>query len=835
VAVQRLIRLLALAAGVAASAGPSFGSPVRPLFLSGQPAPAGLPFASFGRAAVNAHGTVCFMAGWDSLQHRPEGLFLRRGGQVLPIARAGDPIPNDPGQRFSFPPNNPDELTSFSLNNQDQVAFIARDGLYLYDDQGVRPIARIGDAVPDAPDERWDEIDAVSLNNSGAIAFSGAVRSVQDGERQEGVFLATGASVQIVLFDGDTVPNLDGPLDGVASVSLNDAGQIATLGLEGDDELTCVLLTTADGTRAIAVEEQPAPGGGVWTELDSAALNNPGTVVFEGRVQTDTGEHGGIYRSSGETVMPVALPGQAVMGTGSVLADGLGRPIVDDAGHVAVVASLAGAAPRQALVLAADGALSALALAGEPAPGDLKGTIARFSGLNLGSLGAGGIVCGTALDGAPVSDSILQYALAGEANVIITTAALLPPGGVLTLTDAATPSRMVQAHVNRRGDVVFAADVGGYGRALFRAGAAEPELLTPLGQGGASVTSIRSVTAFDLNDAGQIAYLGAWDEADQDTAIFTTTLGGSGAPSLLAATGQAAPTVPVRTMVHLGPPLIDGSGGVVFAAQARTESGASAAAGAFLLRAAPGHLELLAAEGQAVTGVGSLAEAPDAEAGSASSLFRELQMSRDGQVLFFSSYLEKQSGVFVPTGLFLLSGGALSAVALPGQKPALEGGFSYTDFTLPRLSDRGAVTFAATLVGPRRKTRAGLFRQTDQDFLPIVSTGDPSPGLDGTHFSAFPDLTADAAADVAFFALLDTPPAAGSSGALFISAGGVTRLALPDGAGVDGLAGAAISSDASSPASPLSLQDDGTLLVAAHLRGGGVPDGLFLVQPFKAD
>jgi hypothetical protein len=830
--VQRWVLTLALAAGVMASAGSSFGSSVHPLFLSGQAAPAGLSFASFGSAAANAHGTVCFTAGWDSLLHRPEGLFLRRGDQALPIARAGDPVPNSPGERFSFPPDNPDEMTSFSLNSQDEVAFIVRQGLYLYRDGVVRPVARVGDEVPGAPDEQWDEIDAVSLNSSGALAFAGAVRSMQDGERQEGVFLASGASVRIVLFDGDQIPGLDGVLNGFTSVSLNDAGQIVTVGLEGDDQLTCILLTSGADSRAVAVEGQPAPQGGVWTELDSAALNNPGTIAFEGRVKTDAGEHAGIYLASAGTMTAVAQPGQVVSGAGGgTLSDRLGRPVLDDAGSVAFVAGFSGATPRQALILAARGSLSALAVEGQAAPANLKGTITRLSGLNLGSLVAGDVVCGTAVDGDAVTDSIVRYRAVGEPEVLITTEAPLPPGGVLTLVDGETPSRMVQARMNPRGDVVFAADVGGYGRALFRSGADGPELLTPLGRGGVGGRILRSVTAFDLNDAGQIAYLGVHDEADLEMTIFTASLGDPGAAEPAATTGQAAPIMPARSLVHLGIPLIDSSGGVVFAALGKDASAAGAGSEAMLLYAAQGHVHLLSTEGQPIVAVGTLAEPPDAAAGSASSLFRELQLNREGQVLFLSSYQDQQSGSFVSTGLFLLSGGTLSTVALPGQKSPLSGGFTYTSFASPRLSDGGAVTFAATLVGPGRKTRAGLFRQTDHDFTAIVSAGDPAPGLDGTRFQAFTDPIVDAAGDVAYFALLEPPPATGSSGALFVSAGGVTRLALADGVAVDGLGGAVISIDDSSPAAPLSLREDGALLVAAHLRGSAAPDGLFLAQP----
>src|SRR5437762_7281977 len=115
--VKQSITLAALALGLMANGGSTSSSHVRTLFLSGSPAPSGLTFASFGRAAVNARGTVCFLAGWDGLRHRPEGLFIRQGDQVTPIARAGDPVPGSAGDRFSFVPDYPEDRKSTRLNS----------------------------------------------------------------------------------------------------------------------------------------------------------------------------------------------------------------------------------------------------------------------------------------------------------------------------------------------------------------------------------------------------------------------------------------------------------------------------------------------------------------------------------------------------------------------------------------------------------------------------------------------------------------------------------------------------------------------------------------------
>src|SRR5438046_1467423 len=150
-AVKQSLATSVLALGLLACGGSTSAPHIRTQFLSGTPAPAGLTFASFGRAAVNARGTVCFLAGWDGLRHRPEGLFLRQGDQVTPIARTGDPVPGSAGDRFSFVPDYPDDFASFSLNSQDEVAFIVRQGLFFCSAGNVRPVVRIGDQVSGVP------------------------------------------------------------------------------------------------------------------------------------------------------------------------------------------------------------------------------------------------------------------------------------------------------------------------------------------------------------------------------------------------------------------------------------------------------------------------------------------------------------------------------------------------------------------------------------------------------------------------------------------------------------------------------------------------------------
>jgi hypothetical protein len=226
-----------------------------------------------------------------------------------------------------------------------------------------------------------------------------------------------------------------------------------------------------------------------------------------------------------------------------------------------------------------------------------------------------------------------------------------------------------------------------------------------------------------------------------------------------------------------------------------------------------------------------LAGPPGSDIVEVTPLFREIHVNRSGQVLFASSYQDQKTGAFNPVGFFLLTDGGVRPAVLPGQVAPLTGGPVYTSLSSPRLDDGGGITFAATVAGAGRKPRAGLFRWTTAGAMTLAAAGDPVPGWDGESYRAVSDPASNATGGVAFLALLDPPPVTGSSAAVLAAAGGTTLSALVDGGSVDLDSGTSFRVDDHFPPAPLALQDDGTLLVAASLRGGAAPDGLFLVQP----
>jgi hypothetical protein len=814
----------ALFLALAAAAPPS---QPRLLFLSGSPAPVGLKFVSFGRAATNGRGSVCFLAGWDGVNRRREGLYLRRGDEVIPIVRTGDPLPGSASARFSFPPDYPDEMTAFSLNDHDEVAFITRQGLFLFHEGEVRAAARVGEELPDTPGERWEEIYACCLNNSGALAFVAATRSARDGDRHEGVFLLSRDAPKIVLFEGDGVPGREEELSGFAAVSLNDAGQIATLARVGEEALAAILLTTGSETRLVAIQEGDAPGGR-WTDLGSVALSASGTIAFQGRVAVGDEERTGIYQASDGAITPVALPGQAVAGPGGgTLGEFLARPVVAQDGAIAFVADLAEAGRPQVLVLASEGSRFVLARGGDPGPEGSGGRLLRFSGLNQGSLRGGRLVCGVDMAGGAAGDMVARFSVSQAPETLVRAGDPLPPGSVLVTVDDETAPGETQALLDPRGRVVFTASAGGYGRALFRLGADGPELLTPLGVATPDGRHSRSVVRVAAGPSGELAFLGHEDEEGQDAAVFVTGPGEQDAPRVVAATGQPAPGTTGQVLTQLGLPVVDGQGQVLFSARSGPAGGSAGASESSLLRATGTQLERLASTGDSVMGAGRLLSPTPGDDLSPVVAFADLQVNRQGQALFRSSYQGADGGT--ATGLFLWSEGAIRPVALPGQKAPLAGAPVYTSFWAPRLSDGGTVTFVATVAGGGQRAHSALFQVRKGETLALAGVGDLAPGADGARFRSLWEPAVEASGNCAFYALMDAATGGTRLGALYRWKKNALAPVLIDSGRPDTDPAAGLRLDEGSAAAPLALQGDGSLLVAARQRGQAGMSGLFLL------
>jgi hypothetical protein len=823
------LRIVLVAAALASLTGAGAGRRVRAVFQSGTPAPPGLTFASLGRAATNSRGSLCFLSGWDGVQRRREGLYLLREGQVSPIARTGDPLPGGVVGRFSFPVDRQDEYDSFALNDRDEVAFVTRQGLFLSSDRGLRAVARLGDELNGAAEERWEEIRAVSLSSAGTLAFVGSTRLTVEGERQEGIFLSRGDSLEITYFVGDTVPGLDAELAGFDGVALNDRGDMAVLARVGDKEQPVILLSSGEETQVIAVEGGMAPGGR-WTGLDSVALNVQGTLLFLGHATDGVREWPGIYAATDGVVTPLAVPGQPVEGAGeAVIGQSLGRPVIDDNGDAAFLADLAGPQNTQGLVIATGQQLVAATVSGGP---EQEAPVARLTGLNQGSLRGGRVVCGVTLAGAAEGDALKRFGLSAGPETVLPAGTPLPDGSALVTVDDESAPRETEARLTAGGDVVFAADVGGYGRALFLEQGDGPKLLTPLGRRRADGLVLRSVASFGVNGEGQLCFLGHLDEEGRQVAVFQRSLQNEEVPRVVMRTGDALPGVEGQVVRQFGPPSLDGQGRVIVTAYAaRADAPPDAPLDGYLIRIGGGGPELLAGEGTVVTGAGLLMGR--AEGGVAATLpgtFREVQVNRAGQALFISTYLDPRTGALMPSGLFLLENGAVRPVALFGQPSPVAGGLPYFSFSAPRLADDGTISFVASVLEQRRRQKLALFRVQAGVTTAVAVAGNIAPELDGAQYRTFLEPALSPLGELAFLSVLDGATPARGSGAVYLSSGPSVRLALAesDRDGAPDLP--VLRMDGAAPAAPMDVAADGSLLVAARPRGENQPAGLYFVD-----
>jgi hypothetical protein len=143
--------------------------------------------------------------------------------------------------------------------------------------------------------------------------------------------------------------------------------------------------TSAAGSlRAVIQSGAPAPGGGRFDRFDVTAqpivapVNVRGQVAFYATVLHAPAREG-IFLVEGEQVTKVAAFGDSVPGGGTLAEFGAHPlPALNNAGHVAFAAQVAGGRATEGVFLAGADGLQAIALAGDDAPGVPAGVLVGF-------------------------------------------------------------------------------------------------------------------------------------------------------------------------------------------------------------------------------------------------------------------------------------------------------------------------------------------------------------------------------------------------------------------------------------------------------------------------
>lgn len=206
-------------------------------------------------------------------------------------------------------------------------------------------------------------ISSPAVNNQGKVAFVAGISP----SYRDGVFVVSETDVRKLVSAGDPAPDGD-MFERFASLSFNDAGQLAFYALLAPSATSGIFLWSEDGVQTIARTGDPAPGGGTFTfpaylDLGSApSLNGSGQVAFGAPLSTG---RSGIFAFSGGALSSLARPGDPAPGGGTF--DFAEAASLNDAGQVSFHGS--GSEHAWGSFLYSGGQISVIAQSGTPAPG----------------------------------------------------------------------------------------------------------------------------------------------------------------------------------------------------------------------------------------------------------------------------------------------------------------------------------------------------------------------------------------------------------------------------------------------------------------------------------
>jgi hypothetical protein len=268
----------------------------------GDAVPGGGAIVDVPELTSNETGTVAFST---ALSSGGTGIFLSHGnGALIEVARHGSPMPG--GGTFFFP-------SDPSVNAAGQVAFAAgssspQGGICLASNGTIASIVRVGDPAPEGG--QFTEVMAPSLNDSGRVAFFGAVSS----PGRSGIFISKAAGVIPIVRVGDPAPG-GGIFSSFSAPHLNAVGQVAfgSSSLGSDDVSGIFLFSPDEGLRSVMREGDPAPGGGTFTGFSSLiTLDNRGQVAFPNFVEDPPGA--GAFLFDGGNLEVIARPSDPAPG-----------------------------------------------------------------------------------------------------------------------------------------------------------------------------------------------------------------------------------------------------------------------------------------------------------------------------------------------------------------------------------------------------------------------------------------------------------------------------------------------------------------------------------------
>lgn len=365
--------LLALLVPGVAERGPrAEPAPLRAVARTGDAAPGGGTFDRFGQEAlpviapVNTSGDVVFFA---TISRGPadEGIFLRRGGRILTVAREGDRVPGV-GRLSGF-----GKHPTPALSDNGTVAFAAAvsggravEGIFAWSAGRLRAIATTGSPAPGMPSSVLAGLDVPAINARGDIVFLATIRRGR--ESLDAILVSSGGALRKVVAQGDPAP-AGGAFAAFGPPVINARGAVAFAAVvEGKAVPGGVFVASGDRIQMMVGAGEETPIGGIFAKIsERVGLSDGGTVAFHGMLKFAP-VSAAIFAVEDGRPRVVSRLGDPAPGGGTIAHFGL-WPAVGPGGAIAFAASIDGG-PSPVAVLLADGSrLAQVVAVGDTLPG----------------------------------------------------------------------------------------------------------------------------------------------------------------------------------------------------------------------------------------------------------------------------------------------------------------------------------------------------------------------------------------------------------------------------------------------------------------------------------
>lgn len=657
--------------------------------VAGDASPLGLPFSTFSGLALASDGRVAFV-GASSGAFRREASGLARvvaAGDVLQdgrqVAGVGNPV---------LGPGGCVAVRAFLVGGGSRL--LRRCGAQLDALVSTGASAPGGGVIADL-------LSGVAYGPGGEVAFSALL---DDGGTA--IVRAVGTTLTRIARTGDIAPS-GGTFVALRIVGVSNGGVVGFRGSVngGRDGL---FAGAGDVLRPIVVVGDASfAGGGTFTQLAGATLNDGGVWAFRGVVSA--GRRAGVFRAdaSGPVVLGsgVALEDDAVAGSAGVVLRQLPSsltPSINASGAIAFRASLGGAESGSAIFVAVPGGAPARILSTRDPTA--VGALVRFRDPAMADDGS--VLISASITGS--GPGLFVY----RSGVVSSLASLGDATDIDTGQERfrfASPSVRVTAETavflgSREG--IFVAPAGGPVERLAFIGGP-----TPLGG---------TYAAFDPPsiDAGGVVAFGAEIKNGRASRALVSASGADAARVVAATTGKVpgggrfvdffASTIDSLARSDVGP-----RGEVVFEA---TVQGSRTPRGLFM-RSGGKKVRVLARANKRAPGGGTF------------DTFGTPALLGGARIAFVAQ-VDGESGTRAPA-LFARIGRGLKRVATSGQAAPGRMVGHFDDFDPPDAS-RGLVACRATLVEAGRE---GIFLQGKKAFGLLIGTGDPA--TPGATFRSF--------------------------------------------------------------------------------------------------